>query len=168
MRFCINFGNEIEPWYLDLQNQNLGEYARNDYEYKAKYRAKNVIKTGNNLSPKTPFGDYNVQSNANLDLEAGESIEFKPGTHIKQGAKVHAYIWLNYCEPSGIAKKPRDVLKQYHFLSDEKTTTENDSITEKFAQNSIYPNPNDGTFTVNCKELAFLKYQLSFLGHIPI
>ncbi len=146
--------NEIEPWYLDLQNQNLGEYARNDYEYKAKYRAKNVIKTGNNLSPKTPFGDYNIQANANLDLEAGVSIEFKPGTHIKQGAKVHAYIWLNYCEPSGINVTNSNNLQHNYFLLHENSKLDQDTIKDYTSQNSIYPNPNDGTFTINCDELG--------------
>ena len=94
--------NETQPFFLDLQNQRLGEYARSNFKYKAKHEAKNSIRTGNNISPKTPFGDYVVKANTDLDLQAGETIHLLPGTHIENGATAHIYIEeLCYAPKSG-------------------------------------------------------------------
>lgn len=135
--------NEIEPWYLDLQNQNLGQYARPNYTYKAKYEANNWIRTGNDLSPKAPFGDYNVLPNADLELQAGELIELKPGTHIQSGAKAHLYI-EPLCQLAGKS------LQTNGTDNNEETEERNLETLETNNENKIliYPNPNNGTFQV--------------------
>lgn len=141
--------NEVEPWYLDLQNRELGKYARTDYVYKAKYQARNWIRTGKDITPKTPFGDYVARPNADLELQAGEMIEFKPGTHFQQGSMVHAYIQdLCYSKfmttiPVGDAYTPETPQKEE---TDLKVDVQNNHI-------MVYPNPSDGTFKVYCDVL---------------
>jgi len=84
--------DEVEPWYLGLQNQTLGSQARNDYTYKAERRAKHHIVIGHLVTPTTDPGDYIVQPNADLNLRAGDLIHIKPGTHFMAGSTVHAQI----------------------------------------------------------------------------
>jgi hypothetical protein len=84
--------DEVEPWYLGLQNQTLGSQARNDYTYKAERRAKHHIVIGHLVTPTTDPGDYIVQPNADLNLRAGDLIHIKPGTHFMAGSTVHAKI----------------------------------------------------------------------------
>lgn len=136
--------NEVEPWYLDLQNQNLGEYARNNFVYKAKYDAKHMIRTGYNLSPKTPFGDYNVRPNVDLDLQSGEIIEFREGTHFQQGTTVHAWIGslCQLADNPGLVQQggPTEIYNENKSLRMAELDPTVDFL--------LYPNPNDGNFTI--------------------
>src|SRR5690554_7900275 len=43
--------NEVEPWYLDLQNMRLGAQARSDYRYYSFRRAKHRIIVGEDVTP---------------------------------------------------------------------------------------------------------------------
>lgn len=141
--------NEIEPWYLDVQNQNVGKYARSNYRYTAKYQAKNWIRSGNNITAKTPFGDYVVEPNADLEFQSGELIELKPGTHIRQGAIFHAYIepLCDETKSLSISNSP-DEITEYSDNNFSDNSTKNKENT-----NMIYPNPNEGTFSIYCKNL---------------
>jgi hypothetical protein len=96
--------DEVEPWYLGLQNQRLGSQAKTTYIYKAERRAKHHITVGRLVTPTTDPGDYVVEANADLNLRAGDLIHFKPGTHIKAGAKLHAKIeyWPCHQEIQGV------------------------------------------------------------------
>ena len=141
--------NEIEPWYLDLQNQRLGKYARDNYVYKAKYMARYLIRTGSEITPKTPFGDYVTQPNVDLELHSGKTIEFKPGTHFQAGSKVHAYI-LGICYLPKSASVPQDDPLE------EADHVQADRVVEQAAGSNtslVYPNPSDGTFTIRCDAL---------------
>jgi len=135
--------NEVEPWYLDLQNQNFGEYARSDYEYKAHYQAHKLIRMGNNISPKTPFGDYNIQSNINAEYQSGEIIELKPGSHIQAGAKVHLYISpLCYLQGGGKSLTSSNEPDEDSYFDDKwNNSTENKGW-------EIYPNPSSGMLSI--------------------
>ena len=72
-----------------LQNMHLGAQARPNYTYKARRRANNMIMTGHSITPSTDPGDYVVEANADLILEAEKVIKLVPGTHFKAGSKVH-------------------------------------------------------------------------------
>jgi|GEM_PF-4301247 len=143
--------NEVEPWYLDLQNQELGEYARTNYVYKAKYQARNWIRTGMNITPKTPFGDYIARPNVDLELQSGEMIELKPGTHFQQGSVVHAYI-QELCYEKSLKSAPRDEDNTYEEPEQPKKA-ETAKEPMRTSGSMIYPNPSDGTFTVYCSAL---------------
>ncbi|MFA5574343.1 MAG: T9SS type A sorting domain-containing protein [Brumimicrobium sp.] len=79
----------------------MGKQARSNYRYKARRKANNTITTGYLVTPSTDPGDYIVEPNANLKLEAGDAIILKPGTHIKSGAKAHLLIKYNPCPGIG-------------------------------------------------------------------
>lgn len=140
--------NEVEPWYLGLQNQNLGAQARSNYTYKAHRRAKYRITTGHLVTPKTNPGDYNVEPNADLRLEAGESIHLKPGTHIKAGAKAHLFI--NYAGCSGKSNLASD--NEYdnsNALTNEEGVQEQEVKTPEMKTSiNVYPNPSSNGLTV--------------------
>ena len=62
-----------------------------------------ALSAGNLVTPKTDPGDYVVEPNADLRLEAGQQIVLKPGVHIKNGAKAHLKIAYQECfETSGL------------------------------------------------------------------
>jgi hypothetical protein len=91
----LSLTNEIESDVVYLQNKTIGEnHIQNvpSYKYRAWYKAYTRIEIGNLVSPKTDPGNYVVEANANLQLRAGSSIIFKPGTHFKAGSTVHAKI----------------------------------------------------------------------------
>lgn len=143
--------NEVEPWYLDLQNQELGKYARDNYVYQAKYMARNLIRTGKEITPKTPFGWYIARPNADLELQSGEVIEFKPGTHFQAGSKVHAYIQgLCHLNGSRSLELSEDEEPEAYGRQQEINTTANGSTAPVSV---VYPNPSDGTFTLRCDAL---------------
>ncbi|HRO76465.1 MAG TPA: T9SS type A sorting domain-containing protein, partial [Crocinitomicaceae bacterium] len=140
--------NEVEPWYLGLQNENLGAQARSNYTYKAFRRAKYSIVVGNLVTPKTDPGDYVVEPNADLRLEAGQQIVLKPGVHIKNGATAHLKIAYQECfETNGL--RVQDPVSAHSeevndLQRDDYLTT---NIVEK-EMITVFPNPTNGNFTV--------------------
>jgi len=143
--------NEVEPWYLGLQNDNLGAQARSNYTYKSFRRARFTITTGHLVTPKTDPGDYNVEPNADLKLQAGEQITLKPGTHIKQGAKAHLFIFYSACSDGSSSmgtggNQNDEISHETHLVTTDLVTTE-----QKLKENqiSIYPNPSRGSFTIS-------------------
>jgi hypothetical protein len=78
---------KIEPWYLGLQNFDMGSQARSNYLYKAKRRAQVGIVVGKHVTPSTPDGEYRVLPNADLVLTAGEYIELTDGFETEFGAQ---------------------------------------------------------------------------------
>lgn len=139
--------NEIEPWYLDLQNQDLGQYARSDYTYKAKYVARERIRTGKEISPKTPFGDYRVLPNVDLELQSQHVVHIISGTHFKEGSKVHIYISpVEYdCSAQGLVQSDDDEAAQQF---SEKSLAVKQRHTPEQNSFIVYPNPNSGDFNV--------------------
>lgn len=89
--------NEVEPWYLGLQNKVIGATARPNYTYRVYRRAKNSIVVGYHVTPTTDDGDYIVQPNAVVNLRAGESIHLFPGTHFLPGSSTHLKIEYSPC-----------------------------------------------------------------------
>src|SRR5690554_4621160 len=47
--------NEVEPWYLGLQNMRIGSQARSDYRYYSYRRAKHRIVVGDSVTPTTDY-----------------------------------------------------------------------------------------------------------------
>jgi hypothetical protein len=157
--------NEVEPWYLGLQNQNLGAQARSNYTYKARRRAKYSITTGHLVTPKTDPGDYNVELNADLKLEAGESIHLKPGTHIKAGAKAHLFI--NYAACSGGKSMLYSDDENINNSSTPELGAQNREVKTREMNNNInvYPNPSSNSFTVASMHLSKLLNVIIFWSY---
>jgi hypothetical protein len=141
--------NEVEPWYLGLQNEEVGGQARANYTYRAHRRAKYNITTGYLVTPKTDPGDYIVKPNADLRLEAGESIHLKPGTHLQIG--VNAHIFINYDACSGSRSSygnENDTPTTKVFQSNQIIEEIQDVSQNKLDYIQIYPNPSRNQFTV--------------------
>ncbi|MDX1651104.1 MAG: T9SS type A sorting domain-containing protein [Brumimicrobium sp.] len=145
--------NEVEPWYLGLQNENLGAQARSNYTYKAHRRAKYRITTGHLVTPKTDPGDYNVEPNADLKLEAGESIHLKPGTYIKAGAKAHLFINYAACSGGKSMLSSGNEEDNSNSSSNDRGVQEQMNTTAEMKINiNLYPNPSANSFTVASME----------------
>lgn len=141
--------NEVEPWYLGLQNENLGAQARSNYTYKAHRRAKYRITTGHLVTPKTDPGDYVVEPNADLRLEAGQSIHLKPGTHIKSGAKAHLFINYAACSGGKSMLSSGNEANNSNSSSNDRGVQEQINTTAEMNINiNVYPNPSANSFTV--------------------
>jgi hypothetical protein len=151
--------NEVEPWYLGLQNDNLGAQARSNYTYKSFRRAKYTITTGYLVTPKTDPGDYNVEPNADLILQAGEQITLKTGTHIKAGAKAHLKILYNECSGNknlGNSGNEKDGVTAAERSDSISSTSANPQRKEN--QITIYPNPTSGDFTIASKQFYLIEW----------
>ncbi|MBI2259209.1 MAG: hypothetical protein HYU67_09980 [Flavobacteriia bacterium] len=68
-----------------------------DSYHVAKRRAKNTITLGKHVTPSTVDGEYEILPNADLRLEAGETIHFTDGFHAHEGSKMHASIRYQNC-----------------------------------------------------------------------
>jgi hypothetical protein len=116
-----------------------------------------IIKNGeagcfNALQTITIAGECNnvvVSNGASADFIAGESIRFLPGFHAKSGSNVHATITTSgdYCDgwitPSIVQVPPETKSSEIETI----VSTDNNLLSEM--QVKVYPNPNNGRFTIN-------------------
>lgn len=145
--------NEIEPWYLGLQNQDFGAQARTNYMYYGKYRARNVIYVGTNVTPKTDIGKFTIAPNGYLELRAGDDIVLEEGFETEFGARFDAMSCDNCyeaCDNSKIYTHNDGDLEDISYI-DVKLDREEQSIEENEKVNTaqaygvkLYPNPNKG------------------------
>lgn len=136
--------NEVDPYYLALQNQRLGDQARPNYLYQTRRTAVVGITCGHLVTPKTDPGDYVVRPNAQLILNAGEFIEFLPGTSVEFGAWGDFAILSNYC----IGKQQLETDIPLGTRQALRTQTTEIPKTPTSTEIQIYPNPGVGAFTV--------------------
>lgn len=139
--------NEVEPWYLGLQNQSLGSKARSNYRYASYRRAKELIVVGNLVTPTTDQGDYNVEANGSLILKSGGEINIKTGVHFKQGSIVHIVPEYNACDDTKSTTQNNQEQPQTNYISDEISINKE---VEKLVQ--LFPNPNNGEFQLIAKD----------------
>ena len=141
--------NEVEPWYLGLQNQHLGAQARANYKYISYRRAKYRIVVGKNVTPTTDPGDYVVETNAELTLKAGEEIHLQPGVHFKAGSSVHLVPEYDACNDAKSA-----LTNHSDDESNSKTAVdlrEKEPIEKIEKGFDLYPNPASQTLTIAAK-----------------
>lgn len=135
--------NEVEPWYLSLQNQKVGSQARNNYPYYVTRIAKHVLKTGYNVTYTTSFGDYETESNSRVQLQAGDYVDLLPGTHFKAGSQVWVNLNYNNCETGELTKIQTGQNPDIN-LDVEENNNEDSVIVNSQKKSKIFPNPNDG------------------------
>ncbi len=141
--------NEVEPWYLGLQNQHLGAQARANYKYIAYRRAKYRIVVGKKVTPTTDPGDYVVEANAELTLKAGEEIHLKPGVHFKAGSSVHLVPEYDACNDAKSAlTNHSDDENNSKTAVDLREKEPIEKIEKGF---DLYPNPASQTLTIAAK-----------------
>ena len=145
--------NEIEPWYLYLQNFELGSQARPDYTYKAKRRAAVAIYIGDNVTPSTPFGPYTLAANADLVLSAGEYLEIDGVFETEFGTQFTASVDYEQCNPNKSAPSFRDSddfgeIQASNFWLNENEWVINEPAVDETV--TIFPNPTNGKFKLSC------------------
>jgi hypothetical protein len=111
--------------------------------YPVKYEALNSIQTGENVTYKTQHKPFEVNEKADVEMKAGNFISFKPGTHIKNGAILHAYIqYVETCEDAGKSAGANG----YNDTDETNTILTKDERQESRIL-TVYPNPNSGSFS---------------------
>jgi hypothetical protein len=145
--------NEVEPWYLGLQNTHVGSQARPDYIYRSYRRAKHRIVVGHLVTPTTDPGDYVVEANGELTLKAGDEIDLQPGVHFKAGSTVHIVPEYEVCSnsaksgSSGNAGNEKETNAAVPNLASR--TEEEPEVERGFA---VYPNPASGIVKIEAKQ----------------
>ncbi len=100
--------------------------------------------------------NYIVQSGQQLDIVAQNSITLKPGFHAKAGNIFHARIDPSVCDSSlknGIVDTTNSPIENVL----KNTTSVNES---NLSDIKVYPNPNDGTFSIDFGHKDFRHYQI--------
>ncbi len=137
--------NEVCPWYLGLQNTELGSQARPNYIYKSIRWARNLIVVGNLVTPVTDPGDYIVKANGDLKLRAGDEIILKPGFYTEPGAVFHAKIQSpNTCNGKMYVAGEDEDKTEYT----ERPIPISETNIEQQYSLLIFPNPNNGNFSI--------------------
>ncbi len=163
--------NEIEPWYLYLQNQEIGSQARPDYRYKAKRRARNMIIIGSEMTASTPKGTYIVKANADLTLRAGEAIELGYTQQqiddevaesvlfdIEPGGTIDVYIDFELCnsyknlEVEESSQNQQDATSYVSLRVDENVGSLIEDVAPKLL---VIPNPTLGEFMLRLEDNSF-------------
>ncbi len=122
-----------------------------------------LIRIGNNSSPKTPFGDYNILANVDAEYQSGEIIELKPGTHIQAGAIAHLYI-SSMCYWIGGGR-------YMSMENDESNTNQTSDVRQEYSNAeswTIYPNPSTNKMTIKSKfaQKGDLLYIYTMMGNL--
>jgi hypothetical protein len=133
--------NEIEPWYLGLQNNRLGSTARANYTYHSYRRAKHQIVVGHLVTPTTDPGDYVVEANADLTLKAGDFIHIKEGVHFKAGSIVHIVPEYDICNDSKRRSNPNQSTSGSETSLSYETYNDNTGQKEERELIFLFPNP---------------------------
>lgn len=98
-----------------------------------------------------------VEDGASVNFIAGESIRFLPGFYAHAGSSVNAYITTNetYCNnfEQAVASASEIIADNNDFKSANTYTSTSKETIDKQQNIIIYPNPNNGKFTIDLHEL---------------
>ena len=133
------------------QNLLLLAQARSDFFFIAKRNVKLLITLGKQVLNSSADGDYEILPNADLRLEAGETIHFTDGFHAHAGSEMHALIFYEYCEGYDLRKGN---------LSETSTQQNDLKLNEKFNETTtnkednvlLFPNPSANNLTIYSDE----------------
>ena len=162
---------EVAPETLFLSNRTVGTNIVTSFGYyPAEFEARKMILVGknddtgvNSIYSKyanqnylTPDGDFTVNEKAKVIVHAGNQIEFLPGTNVVLNGELSAYIDMYDCDnklyrsggptentlPGYMAPTNTSYEAMQHAKGKAVQT-----VTEE-ATFSVYPNPNNGVFTL--------------------
>lgn len=139
--------NEIDSTTLFLQNKTVpsGYYA--EYE-------NDTILSGHSVTQTIKEGNYTIEANAEIELEASNTIILKPGFYAKKGSHFKAFIETPDVCYQIDPDDPQVVIKghitqgynNFHEPAKESDSSTNDLKIDIVS--FIYPNPNNGTFII--------------------
>ncbi len=94
--------------------------------------------------------NYVVEAGASVSLASALNIMMQPGTHVQQGAYLHAFI---DSEAASFCEQPKSMLAAESKDATDKTEMTHDELnghetTKKQADFIVYPNPTTGFFTL--------------------
>jgi hypothetical protein len=139
---------EEECFNLTLKNR--------DVMYDQDFYAKNnltVDPADNTYDPANPKSfadpvietpDFIIEPGKTVNMVAGNSIHLKPGFHARAGCSFHASIDPSLCTAGLVAKSAVNNSKPENKVKPEPPTLK--ELSENF---SVFPNPNNGHFTVS-------------------
>lgn len=136
-----------------LQFLNVGAFANGtNHYYPAQFEATNTIECGEDVTFKTQNKPFVCAPQSDVELKAGQSIHFKPGTHLQAGSIVHAFIAPPpFCPKSLWVSDQGNVNNEEG--SDEKSPLKSnvlqDSNVSIIEEIKLYPNPNEGFFSID-------------------
>jgi hypothetical protein len=140
--------DEVQHEDLWLQYLTIGTSINNQYHYyPVTYEAVNTIRCGKNVTDKTQHKPFNVKEKSEVTMKAGKSISFEPGVDISYGSVLAAHIEpvtmctisrVNYVENKSSFDDPHNKNKMKMVETPEVITRDV----------YIYPNPNNGKFTI--------------------
>lgn len=145
--------NEVEPWYLGLQNRVFGSKMRSNYNYFSRRRARNIIYFGKDVTPTTGKGEYTVLSNITLLAQAGDEIVVADGTHFTAGSDVTlqaGYFYVCSNPKSGSSNGDGDNGDNVNQYNRSELRGDKESDKQKVL---LYPNPSNYSFTLASKAL---------------
>jgi hypothetical protein len=169
MRYCtknraaykinlIFLRDEIEGENFYLQNKTIGKNHvqwLTNFEYQAWYKAEKELHIGHEVTPKTNKGDYVIEETGNITVYAGEKVVMKPGFHAKAGSKFHAFIKTPECDLSNKSMLSTNYKENTEEQFNSKATKErlNNENQKESKKVKVYPNPNNGKFTLEVSDL---------------
>ena len=137
--------NEVEPWYLGLQNMRIGSQARSNYRYHSYRRALHRIVVGDSVTPTTDYGAFTVEANGKLTLKAGDEIWIDKA-HFKSGSIIHIVPGYNRCSNAGNKSMVNDDDTNENMQSHEEMIIE--KISNSKIEFNLYPNPVSEVLTI--------------------
>lgn len=144
------------PFYINIDSKS--ENANINYNYNSKLR----------------FDTYTVMPNTNVNISSAQEIKFSfihvsgqfssnlADIHFKQGSEVHAYI-----APANCAGNARMANNGVVNSNPSQNSIENDELSKKvIIQNGVkvYPNPNNGLFTIELLQNSELPYSIEIIN----
>src|SRR5690554_1505558 len=149
--------DEVEADIVYLQNKTIGKNHIQwdpNYRYKAWYKAYDQIVFSKDQSPKTDPGPFIIEKTGDITVYAGEQIIMKPGFHSQSGSTYHAFIKSPPCTSSGMSQNSNNNDRKAGENHAIKFVKINAKEVEKVEDHKvkIYPNPNNGTFTLEVTE----------------
>jgi hypothetical protein len=140
---------EVQYDHIWLQFLRIGIWSGYNLQhnyYPVHYEATKTIRCGEQVTHKTQHKPFIANPNAQIEMKAGESVSFEPGTHIKNGAILHAYIEQTVtCTSTG---KMMEITQEGEESEQEENTLNNKQMENVYPILNVYPNPNTGVFTI--------------------
>ncbi|HEY4797915.1 MAG TPA: T9SS type A sorting domain-containing protein [Bacteroidia bacterium] len=146
---------EVAPYDLELQNRTIG----NEELYYADFEARKTIIAGKDVEvqfQRDPVGDFIVQDLGRVTFRSGETIKLESGFRAVYGSSFRAYNNPYPCPPNPVTRignpKPESGESKadpgIQVINFSKKTGKEIPDKSTNDQVIIYPNPNNGRFTI--------------------
>jgi hypothetical protein len=133
--------SEVAPYDLKLQNRTIGSTA----PYCAAFEARYTITAGSNVTWTTPYVDYIVGAQGDVDFRAGQYIQLQPGFQTVYGSMFSALIQPYTCPPKVLETSSPHVNLPYE-EQEHSVMPEEERL--QVPAGNFYPNPGTGIYNL--------------------